>query len=85
MLRVISLRATATGKGTQKNYRATNNENDCDPNERTGIGQNRESAAVTLRTPANARQTKQPESNEGDADDPDPVSEGHYMQADYYI
>jgi len=60
MLRVISLRATATGKGTQKNYRATNNENDCDPNERTGIGQNCESAAVTLRTPANARQQSSP-------------------------
>jgi hypothetical protein len=80
MLGVISSWPTAADKRAKKSYRATNNENNCDPKEETGIRENRETAAEALRTSSNARQTKQPESNEGDSDDPDPMTKGHDIE-----
>jgi hypothetical protein len=80
MLGVISSWPTAADKRDNKSYRTTNNENNCDPKQETGIRQNCEAAAVALRTPSNARQTKQPESNEGDSDDSDPVTKGHDIE-----
>jgi hypothetical protein len=80
MLGVISSCATAADKRAKKNYRATNDENDCDPKQGTGIRQNCEAAAVALRAPPNAWQTKQPESHKGDSDDPDPVTKGHDIE-----
>ena len=80
MLGVISSWPTAADKRAKKSYRADNNENNCHPKEKTGIRKNCEAAAVALRTPSNTRQTKQPESDEGDSDDPDPVTKSHDIE-----
>jgi len=45
----------ATSKRNEENNRATDNEDDCEPHQRTGIRQNGEATTVTTWTPSDAR------------------------------